>query len=489
MDILGNIGADPLALAAMSLVAGLLLGGVGLLLMRRTFYAAQQRTDAQQLALQQQLEDAQERLTQNVHDLAQAQTRAERAEQLSRELDQLREEAGQLREHRGRIEMQLDAERKGSAEKLKLLEESREALVQQFRLLANEILEEKSKRFTEQNQKNLGAILDPLKQRLGDFQSKVEKFYDTEGKERSALSAQVRELFSLNRSLSEDAKNLTQALKGESKTRGNWGELVLERILESIGLQKGREYEVQVSGTVDGDRLQPDVVIHLPDDRHIVVDSKVSLVDWEAACSADTDAARATAMRRHRDSLRNHIKELSAKNYQALYGIHSLDCVVMFVPIEPALLSVVAEESGLFQEAWEKHVLLVSSSTLFFALRTVAYLWRQDAQNRNAQEIASRGAELYDKLNGFVIEMEKLGDQLERAQRSYATARNRLVDGRGNVIRQAEMLRDLGVKPKKLLPDGLREAATDADGGEVSAALAPASTERGQLAAPLEDSA
>ncbi len=475
-------------MALMGLIMGLLLGGIGLLLMRKTFYASQRRADAQQMELVAQLEDARTRLSQHIHELAQAQMRAAQADQLAQELAGLREESAQLREHRGRIEMQLDAERKNTVDKLKLLEESRETLVQQFRLLANEILEEKSRRFTEQNQQNLGAILDPLKQRLGDFQSKVEKFYDTEGKERSALSAQVRELFSLNRSLSEDAKNLTQALKGESKTRGNWGELVLERILESIGLQKGREYEVQVSGTVDGDRLQPDVVIHLPDDRHIVVDSKVSLVDWEAACSAEEETARVAAMRRHRESLRNHIRELSAKNYQALYGIRSLDCVVMFVPIEPALLSVVAEESGLFQEAWEKHVLLVSSSTLFFALRTVAYLWRQDAQNRNAQEIARRGAELYDKLQGFVAEMEKLGEQLERAQRSYATAKSRLVEGRGNVIRQAEMLRDLGVKPKKLLPDELREMALEDDQSSPVELLASSADEQGQSNPRKEDS-
>lgn len=386
------------------------------------------------------------------------------------------EEISSLREQRARLQTELEHEQRHGSEKIKLLEQSRESLSQQFRLLANEILEEKSKRFTEQNKENIGAILDPLRQRLGDFQNKVEKFYDTEGKERSALSAQVRELFALNRSLSEEAHNLTQALKGESKTRGNWGELVLERILETLGLQKGREYELQVSGQIEGKRIQPDVVIHLPDDRHIVVDSKVSLVDWEAASSANDETEHRAAMRRHRDSLRNHIRELSAKNYHQLYGIQSLDCVVMFVPIEPALISVVAEDSGLFQEAWEKQVLLVSSSTLFFALRTVAYLWRQDAQNRNAQEIASRGAELYDKLNGFVVEMEKLGEQLARAQQSFDTARKRLVDGRGNVIRQAELLRELGVKAKKALPADLREAAQEND----SHALAVHSSQDGQ---------
>lgn len=386
-----------------------------------------------------------------------------RADEEREELHTLRSQLGEQRESRSRLESQLESERQAASEKLKLLEDARSSLTQQFQLLANEILEEKSRRFTEQNQQSLGALLDPLKQRLGDFQTRVEKFYDTEGKERSALSAQVRELFALNRSLSEDARNLTNALKGESKTRGNWGELVLERILESIGLQKGREYEVQVSATREGERLQPDVVIHLPDDRHIVVDSKVSLVHWEQATAAEDEDERSRMLRQHRESLRNHIRDLSSKNYQQLYGIGSLDCVVMFVPIEPALLGAVAEDANLFQEAWNKQVLLVSSSTLFFALRTVAYLWRQDAQNRNAQEIANRGAELYDKLNGFVIELDRLGEQLERASASYRTARGRLVDGRGNVIRQAEMLRELGVKPRKLLPQDVRDQAEDSD--------------------------
>lgn len=425
MTSLENYGLDASLLPALGLLAGLVLGlaigAVGMQMLRRSLKAADDR----------------------------AATHAD--------------ESSALREERARLLAELEHEHRSAGEKIALLEQSRESLSQQFRLLANEILEEKSKRFTEQNKENIGAILDPLRQRLGEFQHKVETFYDTEGKQRSALSAQVRELFALNRSLSEEAHNLTKALKGESKTRGNWGELVLERILETLGLQKGREYEVQVSGQIDGKRIQPDVVIHLPDDRHIVVDSKVSLVDWESANSATDEAERTAAMRRHRDSLRNHIRELSAKNYQQLYGIQSLDCVVMFVPIEPALITVVAEDSGLFQEAWEKHVLLVSSSTLFFALRTVAYLWRQDAQNRNAQEIASRGAELYDKLNGFVIEMEKLGEQLGRAQQSFDTARKRLVDGRGNVIRQAEMLRELGVKAKRPLPEELIESAREND--------------------------
>ncbi|MEN8720295.1 MAG: DNA recombination protein RmuC [Oceanococcaceae bacterium] len=459
----------PEMLLPLGLAGGLLLGVIGLGLITwmrvRRDYASRLRLDAQRQAEEQALQELRrelailtERLSQREGQLVDAEARARGHHE---ELARLREEHSQLRAQCGRLETQIQADRDQHADKVATLENARERLSEQFKLLASEILEEKSRRFTEQNQQNLGQLLDPLRQRLGEFQQKVERYYDSEGKERSALSAQVRELFSLNRSLSEDARNLTEALKGESKTRGNWGELVLERILESIGLQKGREYDVQVSATRDGDRLQPDVVIHLPDDRHIVVDSKVSLVDWERACSADDDATRQGHLKRHRDSLRQHIRSLSAKDYPSLYGLGSLDCVVMFVPIEPALLAAVADDPQLFQEAWQKQVLLVSSSTLFFALRTVAYLWRQDAQNRNAQEIARRGAELYDRLSHFVEEMDKVGDNLERAQRSFAAARHRLADGRGNVIRQAEMLRDLGVKSRRELPEDLREQAAE----------------------------
>lgn len=420
--------------------------------LKRSYRA--QRTQAEERASQLQTQNQQSAV-----ELAELRSVAKQLEVAHSEGVSLRDQVQHWREAHGRIEEQLRASQEQAKEKLELLEQAKEQLSQQFKLLAQDILEDKSRRFTELNQKNLGELLTPVRTKLGEFQAKVEQFYDNEGKQRSALAAQVRELFSLNRSLSEDAQNLTRALKGESKTRGNWGELVLERILQSLGMERGREYEVQVSQVVDGARLQPDVVIHLPDDRHIVVDSKVSLVDWEGAHSAEDDATRQAAMRRHRESLRTHIRQLASKNYQDLYGIRSLDCVVMFVPIEPALLSVVAEDGDLFQHAWQQQVLLVSASTLFFALRTVAYLWRQDAQNRNAQEIASRGAELYDKLQGFVQEMDRVGDHLQRAQDAFGTARKRLVDGRGNVIRQAEMLRELGVKPKKQLPQSWRDDA------------------------------
>jgi DNA recombination protein RmuC len=356
----------------------------------------------------------------------------------------------------------LESERQQSQDKLTLLIEAKEALSNQFKSLASDILEEKSKRFAEQNQASLGQLLDPLKVKLQEFQGKVELFYDTEGKQRSALSQQVTQLLDLNKTLSDDAKNLTMALKGSSKSQGSWGELILERVLEASGLRKGEEYEVQESHTRDdGSRAQPDVVIHLPEDRHLVVDAKVSLSAYEEFASAEDDVVRQASLRRHLDSIRGHIKGLSERNYQALYGIKSLDFVLMFVPIEPAFMVGVTQDNKLFMDAWAKNVLLVSPSTLLFVVRTVAHLWRQEAQSRNAQDIAERGAQLYDRLSAFVVDLEKVGERLNQAQVSYSDAFAKLATNKGNVIRQAEMLKELGVKPTKALPAALLELAIE----------------------------
>jgi len=358
-----------------------------------------------------------------------------------------------------------EAEKNQSEEKLALLKNAKEDLSNQFKSLANDILEEKSKRFAEQNQASLGTLLEPLKTRLQEFQGKVEEVYVKEGKDRSALAEQVRQLMELNNVLSEDAKNLTRALKGSSKAQGNWGELILERVLEASGLRKGEEYDVQESHTrEDGSRAQPDVVVHLPEDRHLVVDAKVTLTAYEEYASAEEEADRQAALSRHLASVRSHIKGLSERNYQDLYGLKSLDFVLMFVPIEPAFMVAVTQDKDLFMDAWQKNVLLVSPSTLLFVVRTVAHLWRQEAQNRNAQEIAKRGAELYDKLVGFVEDMDSLGTRLKQAQKDYDGAMNKLSSGRGNVIRQADMLKQLGVKPAKSLPENLVGLA--GEGGE-----------------------
>ncbi|MDR6383761.1 DNA recombination protein RmuC [Paraburkholderia caribensis] len=341
-----------------------------------------------------------------------------------------------------------------------MLQEAKEALGNQFKTLANEILEEKSKRFTEQNQTNIGTLLEPLKARLLEFQGKVEEVYIQEGKDRSALAAQVKQLVDLNQVLSQDAKNLTSALKGSAKIQGNWGELILERVLESSSLRKGEEYLVQDSQVrEDGTRAQPDVVINLPDEKKLVVDSKVSLNAYERYASADTDAERTVALRQHVESVRGHIRALSEKQYQALYG-RSLDFVLAFIPIEPAFMLAVANDNDLFMEAWRKNVLVVSPSTLLFVVRTVAHLWRQEQQSRNAQDIARRGGELYDKLCGFVEDLQQVGKGINQAQKAYDQAHNKFSLGRGNVIRQAELLREMGVTPFKTLPANLVEAAS-----------------------------
>ncbi len=371
-----------------------------------------------------------------------------------------RAQAAELQNQLAAQATQRDAERRSAEEKLQLLSEAREALTHQFKNLANDILEEKGKRFAEQNQQHLGQLLDPLRMRLQEFQGKVEHFYDAEGKQRSALSQQVHQLMGLNQTLSQEAKNLTQALKGSTKAQGNWGELILERVLELAGLRRGVEYEVQENHQrEDGSRAQPDVVIHLPEGRHLVVDAKVSLLAYEEYASAEDDLQRAAALRRHLDSVRQHIKGLAERNYQQLHGLQSLDFVLMFVPIEPAFMLAVTSDSQLYSDAWNKNVLLVSPSTLLFVVRTVAHLWRQEAQSRNAQDIAKRGAELYDRLAGFVEDLERVGKNLTQAQDAYTKAFNKLSQNKGNVIRQAEMLRELGVKPSKALPVALVDQA------------------------------
>ena len=386
---------------------------------------------------------------------------AERAE-LSARRDQLLQEQEGLRTKLAELTTILAAEREQTMEKLALLDKAKEQLTDTFKSLANDILEEKSIRFTEQNKTNIGQILEPLGTRLKEFQAKVEQVYVQESKDRSALGEQVRQLMSLNQKVSIDAKNLADALKGSSKTQGNWGELVLERVLEASGLRKGHEYELRETyWHENGHKGQPDVVIFLPEGRHLVVDAKVSLKDYEESVKTENDTDRRAAIDRHLASVRRHMKELSEKDYQALHELNSLDFVIMFVPIEPAFALAIAEDSGLWEEAWKRNVLLVSPSTLLFVLRTVAYLWRQEDQARNVQEIASRGAELYDKLVGFVADLEKIGERLEQAKESYEGALNKFSQGSGNVIRRAEKLKELGVTPSKSLPVHIVEIALE----------------------------
>jgi DNA recombination protein RmuC len=368
----------------------------------------------------------------------------------------------------------LELERSQTKEKLEFRENTEKQLSNQFKILANEILEEKSRKFTDQNKTNLDQILEPLKIKISEFQGKVQEVYIQEGKDRSALSEQVKQLMALNNQLSDDAHNLTQALKGQSKAQGNWGELILERVLEASGLRKGHEYNVQVSHVrEDGTRVQPDVVIHLPENRHLIVDAKVSLTAYEIHANADNDPERNAAIKKHLESVRSHIKELSEKNYQQLYGLQSFDFVLMFIPVEPAFMLAISHDNNLWLESWNKNILLVSPSTLLFVVRTVAHLWKQEQQNRNAQEIASRGAELYNKLAGFVDDLNMLGKRLQQAQISYDDAYSKFSKGKGNVIRQAEMLKQLGVKPTKPLSQNLTTDPTPDDPANTDPRISP----------------
>lgn len=394
-------------------------------------------------------------------DLLKAREQREEAQRL------LSEASKALAEVRSRAE----AERKSADEKLALLQEARTQLSDQFKALAADILEEKSKSFSEANRASLGTLIDPLKVQLADFKGKVEEVYINEAKERSALGEQVRQLFNLNQQLSRDAHNLTSALRGQNKSQGNWGELILERVLEAAGLVKGLHFTPQEShARDDGSRIQPDVVLNLPGQRFMVIDSKVSLNAYELFSTAEEDGAREAALRRHLDSIRSHIKDLSAKNYQEIHGLSALDFVILFVPIEPAFLVAITRDAELWHQAWEKNILLVSPSSLLFVVRIVAQLWQKEQQSKNAQDIAKRGAELYDKFVGFVEDLEKVGKGLKDAQGAYDRAYGKFATGRGNVIRQAEMLRTLGLKTTKRLDANLLDAAdTDEDTGALPA--------------------
>lgn len=364
---------------------------------------------------------------------------------------------------RSRIEVatlsaQLESEQASSGEKIRLLIEAKEQLSLQFKALASDLLEEKKKSFDTHSEAALSQLLTPFGTAMEAFKKEIAAAHSTDVQQRAALQREIRMTFELNQTLAKGAEQLTRALKGSTKTQGNWGELVLETVLEASGLRRGHEYEAQVSSRhEDGSRGQPDVVIRLPQQRHLVVDSKVSLVAYQECVNAETDVQREAALRRHIDSIRTHLKGLSEKSYQDLYGIRTLDFVLMFVPVEPAFMCAVTNDARLFMDAWNKNIILVSPSTLIFVLRTVASLWRQEQQSQNAQEIAHRGAELYDRLVAFVAELDKVGRNLQLAQTSFVDARAKLASGKGNVIRQAELLKGLGVKPQKQLPPALVE--------------------------------
>ena len=324
------------------------------------------------------------------------------------------------------------------------------ATIQAF---ANELLEAKTKSLTESNTRDLGALIDPLKERIAEFKAKVEEVYVAEGRERATLGEQVRALTDLNQAVTVTAQGLTEALKGSSRVQGDWGELVLERMLEAAGLQEGREFVTQESmRDADGNVLRPDVVLTLPNQRTVVIDSKVSLVSWVRYVEATDDDERNAASKALVASVRAHLKGLSAKSYENLHGAGALDFVVLFVPLEGAFAQALATDPALQEDAWKQQVLFAGPTTILFALRTIAHLWRQERQHQNAQEIATRAGSLIDKIARFAEVFEKVGAQLDTATRSHQEARRLLMTGNGNVVRQIEMMQDLGARASKRLP-------------------------------------
>ncbi len=343
------------------------------------------------------------------------------------------------------------AEQKGE------LAEMQEQLKVQFENLANKILDEKSEKFSKQNKESLDQILNPLGLKLEEFKKKVEETYEKGTQERSGLREQIKNMVQLNQQMSEDAKNLTKALKGDSKAQGNWGEVILSSILEKSGLRKDEEYFTQQSETTEeGRRLQPDVVVKLPDEKFLIVDSKVSLTAFEQFTSAEDDVEAKVSLKEHVKSVRKHVKDLSGKNYPQIYADKTPDFVLLFIPVEPAFAAALQTEPNLYNEAFEKNIVIVSPSTLLATLFTINTIWKRDRQNKYALEIADRGGALYDKFVGFVESMDDIGTRIRQTQDSYDTAMNRLSKGAGNLVGQVEKLRKLGVKATKKLPDAMK---------------------------------
>jgi DNA recombination protein RmuC len=335
-----------------------------------------------------------------------------------------------------------------------------EKLSTQFKNLANDLLEEKSKKFTNQNKENLEAILKPLGERIQAFEKQIEQTNKEELERSVALRTEITRLYTLNMQITKEAENLARAIKGDTKTQGNWGEFILESILEKSGLIKDREYIIQASFvTEEGKRYQPDVIIKLPTEKHLIVDAKVSLINYEQFFNTEQDEERVQQLKKHLLSVRRHINSLSEKNYQTEYSLQGLDFVIMFIPIEPAFSLVVQHDHGILSEAYEKNIIIVSPSTLIATLRTISNIWKQEYQNQNALEIAQQSGALYDKFVGFIEDLKQVGKQLDTTQKSYVEAMKKLYDGKGNLVKRVERIKSLGARATKAIDQQLLDRA------------------------------
>ncbi len=389
--------------------------------------------------------------------------------ELKNEITTLKNEREQLRNEREGLNIEL-AQKDFELDNLKTLRQKSEIDLKQqqeqnrkdFELLATKILDDKSQKFTIQNKENLKQILNPLQEKIQTFEKKVEDTQKENISINSALKQQLLGLKDLNQQMTKDAANLTKALKGDSKTQGNWGELVLERVLEKSGLEKDREYFVQQSFTrEDNSRVMPDVVIHLPDHKKMIIDSKVSLTAYERLVNASNEDEEIIYLKAHLNSIKKHIDQLSAKNYQDIYDIESPDFVLMFIPIEPAFAMAINEDNSLYNKAFEKNIVIVTPSTLLATLRTIDSMWNNEKQQQNAIEIARQAGALYDKFEGLMKDLTGVGKKIDAAKLDYSAAMNKLIEGRGNLITSVEKLKKMGAKAKKSLPEAIIKRAED----------------------------
>jgi DNA recombination protein RmuC len=362
------------------------------------------------------------------------------------------------------LEEKLSSQQQQFESQLKLLQDAKQILTQEFENLANRIFDEKQTKFSAQSKEALEVSLSPLRRDIGDFRKQVESVYDKENADRNKLVGQISELQKQTMQISADAVSLANALRGDNKAQGNWGEFVLEKLLEDSGLTNGREYDTQVAlKDEDGRRRNPDVIIHLPEGRDIVIDAKVSLVDYERYFHAEDEDTKQQCLNQHLASLKAHIRGLSGKDYESLEGVNSLDFVLIFIPVESAFMLALDQAPDMMRDAYDRGIIVVSPSTLMVTLRTIKNLWRYADQNRNAQVIADKAGGLYDQFVLYIEALEDVGRHLDKSREVWDTAHKRLVSGRGNLVRRSEELKKLGAKAKKSIPDNVRSIASQQD--------------------------
>ena len=425
-------------------------------LMVKTLTSEQRTSQQQQMHTQNKIG----KLTQRVERIAELEVEKDYWQQQYQQSNKL---AGELRTQLVSQAARFEQEQIASQDKLQLLEAAEKRLQEQFENIANKIFEQKQEKFSQSSQAGLNSILSPLKEQIEGFKKQVTDQYVQEGQERASLKTEILGLKQLNQQITHDAAALTKALKGDNKVQGNWGEVVLERVLKESGLREGHEFDTQVPLKNEyGKRYQPDVVVHLPNEKDVVIDSKVSLAAYERYFNEhDDELARAVHLKDHVNSLRNHIKELGKKDYQDLKGIRTLDYVLMFIPIESAFLLAADQAPELMKLAFDHNIMLVSPTNLLVALRTINNIWQYEYQNQNAQKIADNAAKLYDKFHGFMLDMDKVGKGIESSQKSYEGAMNKLSTGKGNLVRQVEHFRKLGVQSNKKLDENLLDNNED----------------------------